>query len=164
MVIRKISFSLILFLLLSFTIGAQNTSKKYSTRKLKKEPHWIEMMDDPRANYYETVRAFRLYWKDKVLPKEPFENEEMDSFEREVGLIDDKESEREREREERRRAKQNKKGIDYSAEVRAFKGWMQSVKPWIKQNGYIMTEQERQAIVDKQQAELKELEIKNGKK
>jgi hypothetical protein len=164
MVYRKISYIFILVLFLSLAVGAQNTTKKYSTRKLKKEPHWIEMMNNPNANYYETIRAFRLYWKDRVLPREPFETEGMDSFEREVGLIDENESEKEREREERRRAKQNKKRIDYSAEVRAFKGWLQDVKPWVREDGSIMTEQERQAIVDKQQAELKELEIKNGKK
>jgi hypothetical protein len=164
MVYRKISYIFILVLFLSLAVGAQNTTKKYSTRKLKKEPHWIEMMNNPNANYYETIRAFRLYWKDRVLPREPFEIEGMDSFEREVGLIDENESEKEREREERRRAKQNKKRIDYSAEVRAFKGWLQDVKPWVREDGSIMTEQQRQAIVDKQQAELKELEIKNGKK
>lgn len=66
------------------------------------------MMDDPKANYYETLKAFRVYWKDRVLPKEPFETEGAESFEREVGLITDKASEEKREREEKKRAKHNK--------------------------------------------------------
>jgi hypothetical protein len=161
---HKIVLNILFFLFLSTLALSQSGDKKYNSKKYKKEPLWIEMMNDPKANYFETLKAFRLYWKDRVLPKEPFETEGAESFEIEVGLINDKESEKEREREEKKRAKQNKKGVDYSAEVRAFKGWMQGVKPWVKDDGTIMTEQERQSIVDKQQRELRELEIKNGKK
>ena len=28
-------------------------------------PYWIEMMQDPNANYYSTVEAFNLYWADR---------------------------------------------------------------------------------------------------
>lgn len=162
---RKIFASLLGLVFCSVMAMAQNSSNTYNPKKYKKEPLWIQMMDDPKANYYETIKAFRVYWKDRVLPKEPFETEGAESFEREVGLVTDKESEEKREREEKKRAKRNKtKGVDYSAEVRAFKGWIQGVKPWVKEDGSIVTEQERQAIVDKQQRELKELENKNGKK
>lgn len=162
---RKIFASLLGLVFCSVMAMAQNSSNTYNPKKYKKEPLWIQMMDDPKANYYETIKAFRVYWKDRVLPKEPFETEGAESFEREVGLVTDKESEEKREREEKKRAKRNKtKGVDYSAEVRAFKGWIQGVKPWVKEDGSIVTEQERQAIVDKQQREIKELENKNGKK
>ena len=161
---RKIIFSWGLLVFCSGVVLAQKTSETHSIKKYKKEPLWIQMMNDPKANYYETIKAFRIYWKDRVLPKEPFESEGSESFEREVGLINDKESEKEREREEKKRAKTQVKGVDYSAEVRAFKGWMQGVKPWIRDDGTMMTEQERQAIIDKQQNELREIELKNGKK
>ena len=162
---RKIFARLLGLVFCSVMAMAQNSSNTYNPKKYKKEPLWIQMMDDPKANYYETIKAFRVYWKDRVLPKEPFETEGAESFEREVGLVTDKESEEKREREEKKRAKRNKtKGVDYSAEVRAFKGWIQGVKPWVKEDGSIVTEQERQAIVDKQQREIKELENKNGKK
>ena len=32
-------------------------------------PYWIEMMQDPGANYYRTVRAFNIYWKDKDIER-----------------------------------------------------------------------------------------------
>jgi hypothetical protein len=161
---RKIIFFFLFFVFCSYLALSQNASKKYNSKRFKKEPIWIEMMNDPKANYYETIKAFREYWKHRVLPKEPFETEGSESFEREVGLISDKESEKKREREEKKSAKQKHKGPDYSAEVRAFKGWMQSVKPWVKEDGTIMSEEERQAIVNKQQEELRETELKNGKK
>jgi len=163
-VYRKIISSVLFFILFSSLSIAQSGGKKYNPRTYKKQPVWIEMMNDPKANYFETLKAFRNYWKDRVLPREPFETEGAESFEREVGLINEKESQKERAREEKKYAKQNRKGIDYSAEVRAFKGWIQTVKPWVKQDGSIMTEQERQAVVDKQLQELREIELKNGKK
>ena len=121
------------------------------------------MMDDPHANYFETLKAFRDYYENRVLPKEPFENKEMEVFEKEVGLVSDKESEEKRERRLERK-KQQKNEQDYSAEVRVFKGWMQTVKPWVRADGSIISASEQQQILDKQNQELKELEIKNGKK
>ncbi len=32
-------------------------------------PYWIEMMQDPDANFYQTQRAFNLYWKDRKITK-----------------------------------------------------------------------------------------------
>ena len=32
-------------------------------------PYWIEMMQDPNANYYQTVRAFEIYWKDREVTR-----------------------------------------------------------------------------------------------
>ena len=44
------------------------------------------MMDDPNANFFATVKAFRNYYKDRPLPKEPNEVEGEDDFEKQVGL------------------------------------------------------------------------------
>ena len=32
-------------------------------------PYWIEMMQNPDANYYQTVRAFNLFWQDKEITR-----------------------------------------------------------------------------------------------
>ncbi len=39
------------------------------------------MMNDTSANYFDTVKAFREYYMDRVLPGEPWEGEGSDSFE-----------------------------------------------------------------------------------
>ena len=122
-------------------------------------------MDDPQVNYHETIKAFRLYWKERVLPKEPFETDEMEVFEREVGLIKEGESEKEKVREEKQKLKKQKPNeINYAAEVRAFKGWLQSVQPWLREDGSIISAEEQQAIINKQHQDLKELEKRDGKK
>ena len=66
----------ITFLLLFVTISqAQNKSKEVRSEK---KPDWIFMMDDPNANFFATVKAFRNYYKDRPLPKEPNEVEGED--------------------------------------------------------------------------------------
>jgi hypothetical protein len=164
--LNKTMLKAILLFFCTFQLNAQSVKKSHSKHYLKTHPVWIEMMNDPNANYNETLRAFRLFWKDKVLPREPFENEETDTFEKEVGLEKDGESEREREREKKERLKKgsDKYSVLYASDVRAFKGWMQGVKPWVRADGSIVTPEERQKIIDKQAQELKEIEQKNGKK
>jgi len=148
-------FTLVLLVVCSHSAPAQV--------KAPDEPRWVKMMKDPKANYYETIKSFRKFWKDRPLPKEPFESEELEVFEKEVGLVSDKESEEERERELKKYKNRKQGEYDYSAEVKSFKGWMQKVKPWVQADGSIIPEEEQQHIIDRQQAELEEIEKKNGK-
>ena len=154
------------FLLLAATFFmciAVQAQAKYKTSDYKKKPIWIQMMKDPSANYNETVKAFREFFKERALPKEPGEVEGSDAFEKQVGLEDndgDKKSEKERERELKKR---NPNEPSYAFEVRAFKGWFYETKPWVRADGTIISKKERQAIVDKQQQELKATEKANGK-
>jgi hypothetical protein len=80
-------------------------------------------------------------------------------FEKEIGLADaDGKSERERE------LKNNRPGEnDYSDQVRAFKGWYYSVKPWVRADGSIVGPVEQQHIINKQQEELNAIEKSNRK-
>lgn len=144
----------VLFLLVllggNCALRAQNGRTIYSKREMRRQPVWIILMNDPNSNYNETIRAFREFWKDRVLPKEPFD-EGFDQFEREVGLITEQETEKEREREEKNASpKERAESNFYAADVRAFKGWLQDIKPWVKADGYILPLSEREAIIQKQ--------------
>lgn len=153
-------YVLIFFATLSITLlRAQSTSRNYSTREMRKTAVWIEMMNDPTANYFETIKAFREFWKDRVLPKEAIESG-ADQFEIEVGLVEDAEGEkeREREREEGITDKKREESNFYAAQVRAFKGWLQDVKPWVRTDGSIVSQAEREAILKQQAEELKQIE------
>lgn len=155
---NRILSSVSLLILFSITAYAQPASVDY-----KRSPVWINMMNDTTANYFETVRAFREYFEERALPKEPFEVEGEDDFEKEVGLEENeggKKSKRELRREARKR---NPKEPDYTAEVRAFRGWFYRIKPWVREDGSIIGPKEQQAIIDRQQAELKATEKANGK-
>lgn len=169
----KWQMRIVLLFLLVVSTGntclAQDTLKVYNPKEFRKKPIWIEMMNDPNANYYQTIEAFRVFWKDRVMPEEPFENKEMDIFEREVGLEsaegDEKEREREHEREERRRERKGtEETMRYASDVRAFKGWIHSVKPWVREDGSIVSQAEQQKIIDAQSQELKKIEELNTPK
>lgn len=134
---------------------AQEPAKAYDPKDYRKKPVWIDMMDDPNANYFETIKAFRVYWKDYALPGEPAELEGRDRFEKEIGLeADEKDSKREKEHRKQRKDE----GYDLVFQVKRFKGWYQEAQPWVQANGHILTQEERQKIVDQQQEELKRLE------
>ena len=158
---NKLRLFIAILLFFGVLVHAQDKSRKGNYRK---EPVWIQMMDDPKANFFETVKAFRTYYKERPLPKEPNEIEGEDDFERQVGLEDEKgkkKSKRELER-ETRRAGPNE--INYAAEVRAFRGWFYGVLPWVQADGSIISKEEQQVIIDKQQDELRAVEKANEKK
>lgn len=147
--------TLLLALCITPSFGQRNASK-YNPAKFRSEPVWIQMMNDPEANYFETVRAFRVFWKEYKLPGEPEELEMHDLFEREVGL-EEGEEDKDKEREKKRKRKSKEYG-DYSFEVKQFKGWFRQVQPWVQADGHILSEDERQNIIDRQQNELKAIE------
>jgi hypothetical protein len=141
----------------------QDQSDLNSLKNYRNSPVWIEMMGNPDANYYETIIAFREYWWDKKMPSEPFEDHATETFEIEVGLVTDKKSEEERE--ERLEDYQRPAGTpSYGAEVRAFKGWLVDSQMWLREDGSIISLQERQNIIEKQKQELEEAERLNKQK
>lgn len=44
--------------------------KKLTDADYATYPHWMRMMQDPQGNFFETQKAFNLYWKDREIPKE----------------------------------------------------------------------------------------------
>ena len=156
----KNAASLALFLFFVSLACAQESGNPYNPKDYRKKPVWIDMMNDPNANYYETIKAFREFWKGYRLPGEPEEMEDRDGFERAVGLEPEKPKKRESEAERRREKtrKMHKGGTDYAFEVKQFKGWLIDAQPWVQENGHILTLEERQQILDKQKQELKDAE------
>jgi len=151
---------LAVFVLTAGSAFAQNKIPREKT--MRKKPVWIDMMRDTSANFYETVKAFRLYYKEHYLPREPGEIEKNDAFERLVGLIDDPggmPSETASEREEKRRSLAGEGGqYRYAAEVRSFRGWYFNNAPWVRADGSVIGPLERQQLVDRQQAEQRNIE------
>jgi len=129
----------------------------------EKEPAWIQMMDDPKAIFFETVKAFREYYKERPLPKEPNEVEGEDDFEKQVGLEEVNEKKKSKRELEREARKIGPNEIIYAAEVRAFRSWFYSIRPWVRADGSIIGKEEQQEIINKQHAELNVIEKANGK-
>ncbi len=54
---------------LAFVLFIQNSYSQESSRDYKAYPYWIEMMQDPNANFFETQKAFYEYWEDREQTK-----------------------------------------------------------------------------------------------
>ena len=156
---KKLLFISFLLFVFNGIVFSQEKNEKYNPKEYSKKPIWIAMMADPKINYYEAIKAFREFWKEKKLPCEAGEEEGIDAFEVEVGLKNPNKPESKRER--LRESKNDKDAKKYAYEVKQFRGWLQQAKPWLKEDGTIINMDEQQKIIDKQKNELKELENKN---
>ncbi len=50
-------------------ISAHSQEKQTTLADTSQYPYWIQMMQDPDANFFQTQRAFELYWKDRTITK-----------------------------------------------------------------------------------------------
>lgn len=109
-----------------------------------KEPVWIKMKEDPNVNYYEAVKAFEEYWKDKI---EPEEESELIT---EGKITEEKARQLKAERASWTQAQRNEYEL-LKYEFKRFKQWKRDVQPYIQSDGRILTEQEKMDIYNKQQ-------------
>jgi len=133
---------------------SQNSGVK-SQPDYKNDPVWIKMMDDPNVNYYEAVKAYETYWSGR---EKPGEEEEMMA----EGTDKVKKREIEKEQRERERESSGKNGLkirlereDMTYQVKRFENWMHEVKPFVQEDGRILSEEDKHRIWLRQQEEIK---------
>lgn len=153
--LRKMKNRLYLLLLMlfisSFSIGQTTNTSTTSDET----PNWVKMMDDENVNYYEAVEAFEAYMKSHNLEVEGVEEELMGGDAKAKEKYE-KEMKRENKKirtEQERKALVQKELIAY--QIKRFKGWRRNVKPFVQENGHILTAEERNAIWLQQQEEMK---------
>jgi hypothetical protein len=133
--------SMLTLLIISSDLISQTTSKRIN---YSKHPYWIEMMNDPKANYFETLKAFEQFWQNKKLPleeddiigqtkKEPTKNNFLSKWFK---------SKEEREEEEIKK---------YSFDIKKFKHWKLKVTPFVQEDGTILDADERLKLWQNQQ-------------
>lgn len=117
--------------------------------KKSNDPIWYVMMQDPKVNFREAVQAYEKYWEASKLPRlrELHEMEEDKYKKYFVGL--------------------NQADMQEYVRIlllnKTFESWMQEEASWVQPDGRVLSQAEKQAIIDKQRAELKAIERKNGK-
>ncbi len=128
----------------------------YNEADFSSRPVWIEMMNDSTVNYNQAVKAFNLYWKERIKPGE--EEERMN---------EEKKQSREKELEHRRFEKELRKmnaaernefdRVNY--QYKRFVNWMREMRPFVQPDGRILTAQQRMDIWKQQLAESKRQKI-----
>ena len=122
----KIQASTLILLFFVFTQLIASTLQVPS--KTEQEiPKWIKMMDADSVNYFDAITAFDTYWQDKQLPKMEHERfiakEQNDKQTNELSL--------------------QKDIVPYSFEYKKFLHWKERMKPFVKEDGMLMTPKER---------------------
>lgn len=143
------------FLIILFTTG-----KGYAQNPVDPVPQgftmplWVKMMDDSAVNYYQAIEVFERYWKSNRKPKG--ESEEMEAAEgkgRDISGMEREEAEKRR-KNRRRESKlplQSTEVQEYlKYQMKRFENWALEVKPWVQENGHILTFHERQMMHEKQ--------------
>ena len=128
------------------------------------QPDWVAMIDDPSVNYFDALKSYDNYWKTHPKPTE--EEEEfgnpVDAKGKSEKVLRREERERERESSRKKKLKgESLEQVEYlKYQSKRFENWALEVKPWVQENGHILTYEERTEIWKKQQEELKQQEIK----
>lgn len=137
-------FSYIILLIVAFgslTSSAQATKKNLN---YSKHPYWIEMMNDPDANYFETLKAYDVFWENRKQPKEEDEiiGQSKTAEAKKNFLQRWFKSKEEREEEEIKK---------YALDVKKFKHWKLKTEPFVQEDGRILSAEERLKLWQEQQ-------------
>jgi hypothetical protein len=122
----------LLFLSCALNVLAQHTESPKGKVNYKKHPHWIQMMDDPNVNYFEAVKAFDEFWKDR---EEPEEEEHKSEKERSIFkriFISEK--------------KEKAESYQYVIQFKKFKQWKRDAQPYVQSDGSILSKEEQMKI------------------
>ncbi len=65
---NRSTFLLGLLVLITFAFNVPNLSAQ-SKADTASYPYWIQMMQDPNANFFETQKAFNTYWQDRTVTR-----------------------------------------------------------------------------------------------
>ena len=120
---------LISILLLNSIVAISQGSKK--SPNYSKHAYWIDMMNDPKANYFETIKAYDEFWAKRKLPKEEDEVIGQSKKPEAKKNLFSKwfKSKEEKEEEEIKK---------YALDVKKFKHWKLKVQPYIQEDGTIL--------------------------
>lgn len=128
-------------ILLANQAFTQSIDKK-QLKEYRNHPHWVKMMDDSTVNYHTAKAAFEEFWRGKPTPEELNEGEvegENEEHERNIFariLKSDK--------------KYKEEIVQYAFEHRKFNYWLRKNAPYVKADGSLMSQAEREAMVQQE--------------
>lgn len=140
---KKIFLLGIGLLLAQIIFGQSKTIDKKKLKEFRNNPVWITMMDDSTVNYYEAQIAFDEFWRGKQSPGELNEGEhgEEEEHERSIAARILKSDKRYKE-----------EIVQYAFEHKKFKYWLRKNAPYVKEDGTVMSQSEKDALVQQELA------------
>lgn len=128
------TFTILSLLIISCTLNsaAQHTESPKDKVNYKKYPHWIQMMDDPNVNYFEAVKAFDEFWKDREEPEEEEHDNKKEKFIFKRIFTSEK--------------KKKAESYQYVIQFKKFKQWKRDAQPYVQSDGSILSKAEQMRI------------------
>jgi hypothetical protein len=125
---------ILLFISNTTTVSAQTNQDQQSL------PSWVYAIDNPQVNYYQAIRDFDNYWKGKSKP-------ELDDREQE----EDKQHRQLEKQLRKMNAVQHEQYNLMAYHYKRFLDWQHEVKPYVQEDGRILTADERVNLWKQQQ-------------
>jgi len=144
-------FTLTVLLLLCLNATAQRATD--SVPDYAKQALWISMIDNPKANYYEAIKAFDTYF---AYHKKPKDEDDSKTSSKENAKDKDEEDDNDNEYLKSLSAEELNNYAMMKYHVKRFENWIREMKPFVQEDGRILTDEERIAIWNKQQDEIKQ--------
>lgn len=134
---------LTLLLLLSLFLSKSSFAQKSkSNPNYSNQPYWIEMIKDPKVNYFEAVKAYDSFWANREKPMEEDQIIGQDKSKKETfwkRWFNTKEEKRKKEYQK------------YALEVKKFEHWKMKVMPYVQEDGSILDADQQLKIWQDQQ-------------
>lgn len=111
--------------LIILSVAFLSLSAHAQQKKPSPVPKWVTMMNDPDVNYYEAVREFDDFWKNKEKPIE------------EDDVFSDKENNRSTKK------VTGPDAVKYRFEYKKFLNWKRENAAYVKADGHILSAEEK---------------------
>ncbi len=160
---------LLLLNILFVSISGKLDAQAAKSSDYQNNPSWVQMMSNPHVNYYEAVKAYNDYWKGKPKPNDEAEEMEMmaernhpskmTAKEKKKFEMEEREHKREGDQSRKKLTEDDLKQLEWKREMtyqcKRFEDWMQTVKPYVQNDGRILSEEERMKIYEQRMDELR---------
>lgn len=129
------TFKFSLFAILFVFAGKTNLYSQSASKKdlnYSKRPYWIAMIDDTTANYFETIKAYDDFWKNRDKPKEEAET---------VGMKGASEKEKKEKSNWIKRLFESdveKNETMYTYQCKRYEHWKMMMQPYVQPDGSIL--------------------------
>lgn len=129
------NFKFLLFVWLFTIVGTTHAFSQSASKKdlnYSKHPYWIAMIDDTTANYFETIKAYDSFWKNREKPKD---EEEI------LGMKGANEKEKKEKSNWIKRLFQNdveKNQTMYNYQCKRYEHWKIMMEPYVQPDGSIL--------------------------
>ncbi len=134
---NKLIFHILITLVVTIAYGQ---TPKSTMRDYRKNPRWIQMMEDSTVNYHQAVIAFDEFWKGKPEPEGELEGNEHEEHEERSLLSrllksDDKLKE---------------EVMQYASEFKRFRYWKRKYAAYVRSDGSIPTEEDIKKLIEQE--------------